>query len=125
MTPEEIRDHATDIILDHAQDVEFLSISEHLEDLGLSEAEHADACNAIDEAIREATVTVEWPSGRDPVTALRDLAAETRAEGVSTPAELAMVAALDAAADAYPTDDSPVVQALARFAVALADAEDR
>lgn len=59
MSPEEIRRHATDIILDHARDVEFLSISEHLEELDLTGDEHDAACHAIDEAIRTATVTVE------------------------------------------------------------------
>ena len=93
MTPKEIRNHATNLILGHARDVEFLSISEHLEDLDLPEAEHDEVCKAIDEAIREATVTVEWPSGRDPVAALRDLAAKARADNAS---ETAFIDALDA-----------------------------
>jgi hypothetical protein len=64
MTPEEIRDYATELILDHARDVEFLSISEHLADLDLelSDDEHDEACKAIDDLIRVATVTVEFPS---------------------------------------------------------------
>lgn len=63
MTPTEIRTHATEILLDHARDVEYLSISERLDDLGLDlpEAEHDAACEAIHDAIRTATVTVDWP----------------------------------------------------------------
>jgi inactivated superfamily I helicase len=104
--------------------VEFLSISEYLDDHDIDDPDDKTA-QAIDEAIREATVTVEWSSGRDPAAALRDLAAEARSEPAATPAGLALVDALDAAADAYPTDpDSPVVAALARFAVAMADEDE-
>lgn len=61
MTPDEIRTHATEIILDHARDIEPLSISEYLEELDLPAAEHNSAREAIDDAITAATVTVEWP----------------------------------------------------------------
>jgi hypothetical protein len=63
MNKDQIRKHATEILLDHARDVEYLSISEHLDDqdLGLSIPEHDAACREIDEAIRAATVTVDWP----------------------------------------------------------------
>lgn len=61
MTPDEIRTLAAKILLDHARDVEFLSISEHLEELDLPEDEHAAAQVSVDEAIRTARITVEWP----------------------------------------------------------------
>ncbi len=65
MTPEEIREHATNLILDHARDVEFLSIAERLADHGIDDlGDHI--AQVIAEAIREATVTVEWP---EPVSA--------------------------------------------------------
>lgn len=62
MIPEEIRKHATDIILSHARDIESLSISEMLEDLELPEAEHDELCEQVDKAISAATVTVSWPA---------------------------------------------------------------
>lgn len=61
ISPDEIRRQATGIILDHARDVEYLSISEHLEKLDLPEVEHDAACEAVADAIRTATVTVEFP----------------------------------------------------------------
>ncbi len=54
------REQAERIILDHTRDIEFLSISEMLEDLELPEAEHDDLCKQVDEAISQATVTVSW-----------------------------------------------------------------
>ncbi len=62
VTPDQLRDHATFIILDHVSDVEMLSISEHLEDLELDAAEHARACDAIDALIAAATITVSFPA---------------------------------------------------------------
>lgn len=68
MTPERIRQHATEIILDHARDVEFLSISEHLEHLWLPVDEHDAACVAIDKLVRTATITVEFPELTEGLT---------------------------------------------------------
>lgn len=70
-----LRQAAAAIILDHARDVEFLSISEHLQELGLPEAEHDTACESIDELIRTATVTVDWP---EAATAEGDATEATR-----------------------------------------------
>jgi len=52
------------IILDHAQDVEFLSISEMTEDDAdeerLTPDQHDQLCRKIDKLISKATVTVSW-----------------------------------------------------------------
>lgn len=64
MTPEEIRKHATTLILDHARDIEFLTIHEHFynEDMELDEAEADKAANAIADLIRKAEITVSFPT---------------------------------------------------------------
>jgi hypothetical protein len=68
VTPDEIRHHATEIILDHARDVEFLSITEYLADHDLSDpGDHV--AKAIDDLIGEATVTVEWACDRTDMPA--------------------------------------------------------
>ncbi len=64
-----VREQAERIILDHTRDIEFLSISEMLEDLELPEAEHDELCKQVDEAIRAARVTVTWPE--DPPRGFR------------------------------------------------------
>jgi hypothetical protein len=60
MSPEEIREHATILILDHARDIERLSIREHLdeEDVEYSNAE----VTAIQKLTTKATITVEFPT---------------------------------------------------------------
>jgi hypothetical protein len=60
MTEEEIRDHAEALIHDHAQDVEFLSVAEHLADAEVDDP-NDDLARAIHDKIRQATVTVTWP----------------------------------------------------------------
>ena len=60
MTADEIRQHAEEIILDHARDVEFLTIAEHLADRDIDDPDD-DTARAIDDMIRKATVTVEFP----------------------------------------------------------------
>jgi hypothetical protein len=64
VSPEEIREHAATLILDHARDIEYLSIAESLE--GVLDDGDAEACAAvceqIDELISRATITVEFPT---------------------------------------------------------------
>lgn len=56
----QIRAHASKIILEHARDVEHLSISEMLEDLELSIEEHDKLCDLVDEAIKNAIIVIGW-----------------------------------------------------------------
>jgi hypothetical protein len=60
MSPQEIRELAVEIILDHARDVEFLTIVEALPE-GLSAAEADQAAKQIDDLIGTADLTVELP----------------------------------------------------------------
>lgn len=60
MTETEIRELATELILDHARDIEWLTIGEMLPE-GLTHAEHDEAKRKIDDLIRRATITVELP----------------------------------------------------------------
>jgi hypothetical protein len=68
-TPEQVRaaydlvqEQAARIIVEHARDIEYLSISEMLEDLsserGFTEEQHDDLCKLVDEAIRNSIVSV-------------------------------------------------------------------
>jgi hypothetical protein len=68
VTPDDIRRHATEIILDQARDVEFLSIAEYLADHHVDDPD-GETAKAIDDAIREATVTVEWSCDRTDMPA--------------------------------------------------------
>lgn len=61
LTPSELKTHAAAIILDHAGDIESLSISEHLEDLELSDVDHDAACEDLGNVIAAASVHVTWP----------------------------------------------------------------
>jgi len=61
LTAEQLREHAVTIILNHAQDIGNLSISEHLEDLDMGDDAHNAATEAIDELINKATITISWP----------------------------------------------------------------
>lgn len=60
-----IRELATELILDGARDVEFLTVTEKLADrtesFDMDEDELARVAEAIDDLIPKATVTVEWP----------------------------------------------------------------
>jgi hypothetical protein len=60
VSPEEIREHATILIREHARDIERLSIREHLdeEDVEYSNAE----VTAIQKLTTKATITVEFPT---------------------------------------------------------------
>jgi hypothetical protein len=69
-----IREQARRIILDHAKDIEYLSIGEMIADLdefsGLPEDEFDRAQGRIDKMIRNGTVTVTFPGDPDPSDAL-------------------------------------------------------
>lgn len=56
----DVRAHAVRIILEHARDIENLSISEMLEDLELNQDDHDELCDLVDEAIRSALIVVGW-----------------------------------------------------------------
>jgi hypothetical protein len=63
-TPEDLHAFARDIVLDHAKDVEFLSVTEMLEDdlYEYDEDAQAEICREVHDLIRKASVTVSWPS---------------------------------------------------------------
>ena len=65
MTPEQMRQHAEELIRDHATDIEFLSIGESLEDVlvDADEGEYERLAGQIDELIKRAEITVTWPAG--------------------------------------------------------------
>lgn len=68
ITDEQKREFAEELILEHAQDVEFLSVSERLGDTeldlsGLSEDEYDELCREIHDLVGKAEVTVSWPAG--------------------------------------------------------------
>lgn len=75
LTDAQLREHATEIILNHARDIEFLSISEHLEDLDLGDEDHDEATAAIDALHSQATINISWPAGEPgtPPSLLLDL----------------------------------------------------
>lgn len=60
--PEDIREIAEEMILDHAKDVEYLSIGEKLDYLydELGEEAFDRLQLAVDKAIQEANVSVTW-----------------------------------------------------------------
>lgn len=62
-TPDDLRAFVTDIILDHARDVEFLSVTEMLEDdlYALDDDARDEVCRNVHDLIRKATVSVSWP----------------------------------------------------------------
>lgn len=66
MTPEERRrheenrEHAAAIMLDHARDVERMSIREHLEEHGVDQHD-AIRVDTIADLIATADITIEWP----------------------------------------------------------------
>lgn len=61
MTDDEIREYATTVVLDHARDIEGLSIYEMAEDNLGHEISDDDAKKVLD-LCQTATVTVSWPS---------------------------------------------------------------
>lgn len=63
MSPDELRDHAAAIMIDHAKDVERMSIQEHLEEQGI-EWDRFDAL-AIYDLISRAELAVDFPEGGD------------------------------------------------------------
>ncbi|GAB3472111.1 hypothetical protein [Actinophytocola sediminis] len=63
MTPNQLREYATTVILDHARDVEFLSIVEMAEDQ-LGHAIEVEDARAVAKLITKATITVSWEDQR-------------------------------------------------------------
>lgn len=61
MTDEELKDYATDLILSHARDVEYLSIFEMAEEYTGEEISDEDA-QRVDDLMCKATITVEFPT---------------------------------------------------------------
>lgn len=60
---------ARKIILEHASDIEALSISEMLEGLELPDSEHDKLCDAVSAQIDKASIDVYWDDedlGDDP-----------------------------------------------------------
>lgn len=60
MTEQELKDYATTLILEHARDVEFLSIFEMAEE-HLGEEISDDDAKKVDKLLVEAAITVEFP----------------------------------------------------------------
>lgn len=60
MTEDELRAYATELILEHARDVEFLSIFEMAEDHAPGGVIEDQDAHAVDKLIAQATVTVSW-----------------------------------------------------------------
>lgn len=77
MTEEERRKYAEHVLLDHVEDIEFLSIHEmYAAYKGDDDAELSDEeASAVLDLINEATVTVSWPDAdtTDPVEELAEL----------------------------------------------------
>jgi hypothetical protein len=61
VTDDEIREYATTLILDHARDVEYLSIHEMAEQHAPSGEISDEDARKVDDLITKATVTVSWP----------------------------------------------------------------
>jgi hypothetical protein len=61
MTPDERREYAATLVLEHARDVEYMSVHEMAEEhLEGGEISDEDA-KAVHDLISKATVTVSWP----------------------------------------------------------------
>ncbi len=59
-----LREYATTLILEHARNIEFLSIFDMAEEHTGAEINEADA-NKVSDLISKATITVEHPGGSD------------------------------------------------------------
>jgi hypothetical protein len=60
MTQDELQTHAIELILDHARDVEFLSVAEYLADEQVDDP-NDDIARRIHDLIHEATIEVSFP----------------------------------------------------------------
>lgn len=63
MSPEELREYAIDVILDHARDVEFSSLFDMAEH-HLGHEIDIDDAHKVDRLITRATITVSWEADR-------------------------------------------------------------
>lgn len=64
MTDDEIREYATTLILEHARDVEFLTIHEMAEEHAPGGEISDEDAKKVDDLITKATVEVSWPPRR-------------------------------------------------------------
>lgn len=62
MTPEQLAEYATTLILEHARDVEYLSIFEMAEEHTEAGEISDDDAKQVSELISTATITVEFPA---------------------------------------------------------------
>ncbi len=60
MTPEERRDYAATLILNHARDVEYLTVHEMAEEHTESGEISDEDAKAVHDLISKATVTISW-----------------------------------------------------------------
>jgi hypothetical protein len=67
MTPEEQRDYAATLILEHARDVEYVTVHEMSEEHLGFEIDDNDA-RIVDELISKATITISWPNSEQEWT---------------------------------------------------------
>lgn len=65
MTKDELRQYAETLILEHAQDVEFLSIFEMAKEHAPGAEISDDEAREVADLITQATVTVSWLEGAD------------------------------------------------------------
>ncbi len=63
MSPDELRAYAETLILEHAREVEYLTIHEMAEDHAPGGTISEDDARAVDGLIRRASVTISWPDG--------------------------------------------------------------
>jgi hypothetical protein len=63
VTEDELREYAETLILEHARDVEFLSIHEMAEEHAPGGVITDEEARVVDDLIAKATVTVSWPAG--------------------------------------------------------------
>lgn len=71
ISPERLRELAAEIVLDHARDIEYLSVSEMLEhevDIDeIGEAEYDRIARQVHDLATTASLTVEWPADGEPI----------------------------------------------------------
>ena len=65
MTPDQLKEYATELILEHARDVEYLSIFEMADQYSPTGDISDDDAKRVDKLIGRATVTVEFPESAE------------------------------------------------------------
>lgn len=79
-TPDQLREHAAEIMLDHARDVEFLSVAEHLADQEIDDP-NDDLAREIHDLIHTADITISWPDDSTAAEQIAPAGDETEARG--------------------------------------------